>query len=214
MAKKKTWPAISRYNVKVDDHLIVHHSSPQASLNHSQIKGKLTQLSVPTHFLSNSQCQWILHNILQVGWMPSSYLSEAFFVSALVYSSANVPQSRLSAPFCSLTGHVKGCSRNYPGGGWATFFFRPLHPQNTHGVRAPRPPGHVSALINPPPTMAQICLDLQDKLLPHSPPLGHTVNKTPPPQDKKVSAAHPPLRIISGTALTEAGSNTYGATTK
>ena len=36
------------------------------------------------------------------------------------------------------------------GGGWATFFFRPLHPQDTHGVRAPRPPGHVSALINLP----------------------------------------------------------------
>ena len=31
-----------------------------------------------------------------------------------------------------------------------TFFFRPLHPQDTHGVRAPQPPGHVSALINPP----------------------------------------------------------------
>ena len=30
------------------------------------------------------------------------------------------------------------------------FFFRPLHPQDTQGVRAPRPPGHVSALINPP----------------------------------------------------------------
>ena len=36
------------------------------------------------------------------------------------------------------------------GGGWATFFFRPLHPQDTHGVRAPLPPGHVSALINLP----------------------------------------------------------------
>ena len=36
------------------------------------------------------------------------------------------------------------------GGGWATLFFRPLHPQDKLGVRAPRPPGHVSALINPP----------------------------------------------------------------
>ena len=42
----------------------------------------------------------------------------------------------------------KGCSRNYPWGG--TFFFRPLHPQDTQGVGAPRPPGHVSALIKPP----------------------------------------------------------------
>ena len=32
----------------------------------------------------------------------------------------------------------------------ATFFFRPLHPQDTRGVRAPRPPGHISALINLP----------------------------------------------------------------
>ena len=35
--------------------------------------------------------------------------------------------------------------------------------------------------------MDQIHLDPQDKLPPHPPPLGHTVNKTPsPPQDKKV----------------------------
>ena len=33
--------------------------------------------------------------------------------------------------------------------GGAFFFRRPLHPQDTQGVRAPRPPGHVSALINP-----------------------------------------------------------------
>ena len=35
--------------------------------------------------------------------------------------------------------------------GGSGIFFRPLHPQDTHGVRAPRPPGHVSALINPAP---------------------------------------------------------------
>ena len=69
------------------------------------------------------------------------------------------------------------------------------------GVGAPRPSGHVSALINPRPIMDQIRLDPQDKLTP--PPLGHVVNKTPsPPRDKKVPAAHPPPRIISGTALT------------
>ena len=34
--------------------------------------------------------------------------------------------------------------------GGGTFFFRTLHPQDTHGVRAPRPPGHVRALINLP----------------------------------------------------------------
>ena len=32
----------------------------------------------------------------------------------------------------------------------AHFIFRPLHPQDTQEVRAPRPPGHVSALIKPP----------------------------------------------------------------
>ena len=31
----------------------------------------------------------------------------------------------------------KGCSRNYPGG--AAIFFRTLHPQDTHRVRAPDP---------------------------------------------------------------------------
>ena len=35
-------------------------------------------------------------------------------------------------------------------GEWAAFVFRPLHPKDTHGVGAPRPPGHVSALINSP----------------------------------------------------------------
>ena len=64
----------------------------------------------------------------------------------------------------------------------------------------PRPPGHVSALINAAHYMDQICLDPQDKLPLHSPPLGHIVNKTPsPPPDKKLFA--PPPRIISGTAL-------------
>ena len=37
--------------------------------------------------------------------------------------------------------------------------------------------------------MDQICLDPQDKLPLHPPPLGHIVNKTPPPLDKKVFVA-------------------------
>ena len=40
--------------------------------------------------------------------------------------------------------------------------------------------------------MDQIRLDPQDKLPHPPPPLGHVVNKTPSPPDKKVSAAHPP----------------------
>ena len=60
--------------------------------------------------------------------------------------------------------------------------------------------------------MDQIHLDPQDNLTPHPldrigqrdpPPLGHIFNKTPspPPQDKKVPAAHPLLKIIFGRAL-------------
>ena len=51
----------------------------------------------------------------------------------------------------------------------------------------PQPPGHVSAVINPCPTMDQYTLTPRTS---YPPPLGH-VNKTPspPPQDKRV---HPP----------------------
>ena len=40
---------------------------------------------------------------------------------------------------CLVVYVIRGCSRNYPQGGGPTFFFRPLHPQDTHGVRAPDP---------------------------------------------------------------------------
>ena len=77
-------------------------------------------------------------------------------------------------------------------GGGALFFFRPLHPQDTHGVRAPRPPGHVSALINLPHYGSNT----------HPPLLGHIVNKTPSThRTKKCLRSPPPPRIISGTAL-------------
>ena len=85
--------------------------------------------------------------------------------------------------------------------GGATFFFRPLHPQDTHGVRAPRPPGHVSALINPPHYGSNMPWP-PGQVTPHPPPLGHTVNKTPSPhRTKKCLRPTHPLRIISGTAL-------------
>ena len=48
--------------------------------------------------------------------------------------------------------------------------------------------------------MDQICLDPQDKLPLHPTPLGHIVNKTPSPHQTK-KCLRPPLRIISGTAL-------------
>ena len=93
----------------------------------------------------------------------------------------------------------KGCSRNYPKGG--TFFFRPLHPQDTHGVRAPRPPGHVSALINLPHYGSNTSWPQGQVTYPPPTPRTHCQQNTLHPQDKKVFAAHPPLRIISGTAL-------------
>ena len=75
--------------------------------------------------------------------------------------------------------------------------FRPLHPQDTHRVRAPRPPGHVSALINPAPLWIKYALTPRTS---YPPPLGH-INKTPsPPPTGQKSACSPP-RIISGTAL-------------
>ena len=87
--------------------------------------------------------------------------------------------------------HVRAVPEIILGG--AHFFFRPLHPQDTHGVRAPRPPGHVSALINPPPLWIKCALTPRTSYPSIPPPLGHTVNKTPsPPPDKKVSVAHPP----------------------
>ena len=80
-----------------------------------------------------------------------------------------------------------------------TFVFRPLHPQDKHGVRAPpQPRGHASALINPPHYGSNMP-GPPGQVTP--PPLGHIVNKTPStPQDKKVPAGPPPLRIISGTS--------------
>ena len=67
--------------------------------------------------------------------------------------------------------------------GGGTFFFRPLHPQDTHGVRAPRPPGHVSALINLPHYGSNTPWPPGQVTPP--PPLGHTVNKTPSPHRTK-----------------------------
>ena len=68
-------------------------------------------------------------------------------------------------------------------------FFQTPPPQDTHVVRAPRPSGHVSALINPHPTMDQLRLDPPDKLSPV--PLRH-VNKTPSPPTEQKRACGPP----------------------
>ena len=81
----------------------------------------------------------------------------------------------------------KGCSRNYPG--VATFFSDPSTPRTHMESEPPRPPGHISALIN----------------LPHygsntpwppgqvtSPPLRHIVNKTPSTHRTKKCLRPPP----------------------
>ena len=87
-----------------------------------------------------------------MGWRPSptkfmrghgpAYRGHGYGDLPMAHSPVTVPQP----------GGGSGCLRAVPeiilGGG--TFFFRPLHPQATHGVRAPRPPGHASALINLP----------------------------------------------------------------
>ena len=74
--------------------------------------------------------------------------------------------------------------------GGAAFFFRPLHPQDTHGVRAPQPPGHVSALINLPHYESNMPWPPGQVTL-HPPlPLGH-VNKTPSPTGHKRACSPP-----------------------
>ena len=127
----------------------------------------------------------------------------------------------LGKAFISMHGRIRAVPEIILGGG--KFFFWPLHPQDTHGVRTPwptgqfcepdpPPPGHVSALINPCPTVDQMRLEPQDKLTPPTPwtglvrevphPSDTSTKHPPPPQDKTVPVAHPPTcRIISGTAL-------------
>ena len=91
----------------------------------------------------------------------------------------------------------QGCSRKYPWGGHI-FLQTPPPPGHTWSQSPPQPPGHVSPTC---PTMDQIHLDPQDKLPPHSPPLGCIVNKTPsthrtkkclqPPQDNFWNSPYP-----------------------
>ena len=83
----------------------------------------------------------------------------------------------------------------------AHIFFRPLHPQDTHGVRAPRPPGHVSALINPPHYGSN--MPSPPGRYPSTSHPSDTLSTKHPPSDrtkKCLRPTHP--RIVSGTALT------------
>ena len=87
------------------------------------------------------------------------------------------------------------------GGGAAHFFPTPPPPGHTW-VGALRPPGHVSALINLPHYGSNTPWPPGQVTSPPPTPRTHCQQNTLHPQDKKVFAAHPPLRIISGTALT------------
>ena len=84
--------------------------------------------------------------------------------------------------------------------GGAHFFFRPLHPQDTQGVRAPRPSGHVSALINPPHYGSNMPWPPGQVIPPPPTSQTHCQQNTLPPTGRKSVCAPP--RIISGTALT------------
>ena len=76
--------------------------------------------------------------------------------------------------------------------GGALFFSRPLHPQDTHGVRAPRPPGHVSALINPPHYGSNMPWPPRTSYpsIPH--PSDTLLTKYPPPHTGQKSVCAPP----------------------
>ena len=78
------------------------------------------------------------------------------------------------------------------GGGVSHIFFRPLHPQDTQGVRAPRPPGHINALIKPPHCGSNMPWPPGQVTPPPPTPRTHCQQNTLPPPDKKVFAAPPP----------------------
>ena len=106
-------------------------------------------------------------------------------------------------------GHIFFQTPPPPGHSWSQS--PPPDPQDSSVNQTPPPPGHIIALINPRPTMDQIHRDPQDNLIPPPPgqdwsersptPQTHCQQNTLPQQDKKVPAAYPLLRIISGTAL-------------
>ena len=94
----------------------------------------------------------------------------------------------------------KGCSRNYPGGGEGPALFSdPSTPRTSIESERPTPRTHLRALINPPHYGSNMPWPPGQVTLP--PPPTPRTRCQHPPQDKKVPAAHPALRIISGTAL-------------
>ena len=95
-------------------------------------------------------------------------------------------------------------------GGGPHLFSDPSPPRTHMESEPPNPQRHVSALINPHPTMDQICLDPQDKLTPPTPQTCQ--QNTLPPQDKEVPAAHSPEDKFWNSPKT--GNATANASTK
>ena len=75
--------------------------------------------------------------------------------------------------------------------------------------RAPQPPGHVSALINPPHYGSKYAL-IPRTSYPPPPHLSDTLSTKHPPPTGQKSACGPPPRIISGTALRPTAGMTAG----
>ena len=98
-----------------------------------------------------------------------------------------------------------GLFQKFSSEGGPHFFFRLLHPLDTRGVGASWPPGHVSALINPPHYRSNTPW-LPGQVTAH--PSDTLSTKHPPPTGQK-SACAPP-RIISGTALSDALDRMHG----
>ena len=93
---------------------------------------------------------------------------------------------------CMEQSRTLGLFQKLSSRGVSHIFFRPLHLQDTQGVGAPRPPGHVSALINPPHYGSNMPWPPGQVTPPPPTPRTHCQQNTLPSQDKKVFAAHPP----------------------
>ena len=86
------------------------------------------------------------------------------------------------------------------GGGGPLFFFSDSStPKTRMESEPPRPPGHVSAFINPPPLWIKYDLIPRTSNPPPLHPSDTLLTKRPPHRTKKCLL---PPRIISGTALT------------
>ena len=124
----------------------------------------------------------------------SSFQGLFSFLPFVVLYSISTPSTLVIGIKAFCTSNQR-CLRAVPEiilrGEWPTFFFRPLHPQDTHGVRVPRPAGHVSALINLSHYGSNTPWAPGQVTSPPPTPRTHCQKNTLHPQDKKVFAAPP-----------------------